>query len=63
VLLLTKALLPHFIKIRKGHFVTVTSLMGNLVLHRSVIVEQNMLIWLFFDVFRMEHQKTISMSP
>lgn len=55
---LTKALLPHFIKNRKGHFVTVTSLMGKFGSpYRSGYCGAKHALHGFFDVLRMEHQK------
>ena len=55
---LTKALLPHFIKNNKGHFVTVTSLMGKFGSpYRSGYCGAKHALHGFFDVLRMEHQK------
>jgi short-subunit dehydrogenase len=55
---LTKALLPHFINNRKGHFVTVTSLMGKFGSpYRSGYCGAKHALHGFFDVLRMEHQK------
>lgn len=55
---LTKALLPHFVKNRKGHFVTITSLMGKFGSpHRSGYCGAKQALHSFFDVLRMEHQK------
>lgn len=55
---LTKALLPHFIKNRKGHFVTITSLMGKFGSpYRSGYCGVKHALHGFFDVLRMEHQK------
>ena len=55
---LTKALLPHFIKNKKGHFVTVTSLMGKFGSpYRSKYCGAKHALHGFFDVLRMEHQK------
>jgi short-subunit dehydrogenase len=55
---LTKALLPHFIKNQKGHFVTVTSLMGKFGSpYRSGYCGAKHALHGFFDVLRMEHQK------
>lgn len=55
---LTKALLPHFIKQRKGHFVTVTSLMGKFGSpYRSGYCGAKHALHGFFDVLRMEHEK------
>ena len=55
---LTKALLPHFIKSREGHFVTITSLMGKFGSpYRSGYCGAKHALHGFFDVLRMEHQK------
>ena len=55
---LTKALVPHFIKNKKGHFVTVTSLMGKFGSpYRSGYCGAKHALHGFFDVLRMEHQK------
>ena len=55
---LTKALLPHFIKSNKGHFVTITSLMGKFGSpYRSGYCGAKHALHGFFDVLRMEHQK------
>lgn len=55
---LTKALLPHFITNRKGHFVTVTSLMGKFGSpYRSGYCGAKHALHGFFDVLRMEHEK------
>lgn len=55
---LTKALLPHFIKNKKGHFVTITSLMGKFGSpYRSGYCGVKHALHGFFDVLRMEHQK------
>lgn len=55
---LTKALLPYFIKRKKGHFVTVTSLMGKFGSpYRSGYCGAKHALHGFFDVLRMEHQK------
>ena len=55
---LTKSLLPHFIKNKKGHFVTVTSLMGKFGSpYRSGYCGAKHALHGFFDVLRMEHQK------
>lgn len=55
---LTKALLPHFIKNQKGHFVTITSLMGKFGSpYRSGYCGAKHALHGFFDVLRMEHQK------
>jgi hypothetical protein len=59
--LLLQGVVP-FISNRKGHFVTVqfNGKFGSP--YRSGCVGQNMPYMAFFDVLRMEHQKTISMS-
>jgi len=55
---LTKALLPHFIKNRSGHFVTITSLMGKFGSpYRSGYCGAKHALHGFFDVLRMEHYK------
>ncbi|TDE02535.1 SDR family oxidoreductase [Flavobacterium sandaracinum] len=55
---LTKALLPHFIKNKKGYFVTVTSLMGKFGSpYRSGYCGAKHALHGFFDVLRMEHQR------
>ena len=55
---LTKALLPYFIKQGKGHFVTVTSLMGKFGSpFRSGYCGAKHALHGFFDVLRMEHEK------
>lgn len=55
---MTKALLPHFIGNRKGHFVTVTSLMGKFGSpYRSGYCGAKHALHGFFDVLRMEHEK------
>ncbi len=55
---LTKALLPHFIAKKKGHFVTVTSLMGKFGSpFRSGYCGAKHALHGFFDVLRMEHEK------
>ena len=55
---ITKALLPHFISNRKGHFVTITSLMGKFGSpYRSGYCGAKHALHGFFDVLRMEHQK------
>jgi short-subunit dehydrogenase len=55
---LTKALLPHFIKNNKGHFVTITSLMGKFGSpYRSGYCGAKHALHGFFDVLRMEHQR------
>lgn len=55
---ITKALLPHFISTRKGHYVTITSLMGKFGSpYRSGYCGAKHALHGFFDVLRMEHQK------
>lgn len=55
---ITKALLPHFIKKRSGHFVTITSLMGKFGSpYRSGYCGAKHALHGFFDVLRMEHYK------
>lgn len=55
---LTKALLPHFIKNKSGHFVTITSLMGKFGSpFRSGYCGAKHALHGFFDVLRMEHYK------
>lgn len=55
---LTKAILPHFIANQKGHFVTVTSLMGKFGSpYRSGYCGAKHALHGFFDVLRMEHEK------
>ena len=55
---LSKALLPHFIARKKGHFVTVTSLMGKFGSpYRSGYCGAKHALHGFFDVLRMEHEK------
>ncbi len=55
---LTKAILPHFIKNKSGHFVTITSLMGKFGSpYRSGYCGAKHALHGFFDVLRMEHQK------
>ena len=55
---LSKALLPHFIDRRAGHFVTVTSLMGRFGSpYRSGYCGAKHALHGFFDVMRMEHEK------
>ncbi|MBT8298372.1 MAG: SDR family oxidoreductase [Maribacter sp.] len=55
---LTKALLPYFIENKKGHFVTVTSLMGKFGSpYRSGYCGAKHALHGFFDVLRMEHEK------
>ncbi|MFK5973417.1 MAG: SDR family oxidoreductase [Flavobacteriaceae bacterium] len=55
---LTKAILPHFLAQKKGHFVTVSSLMGKFGSpYRSGYCGAKHALNGFFDVLRMEHQK------
>ncbi len=55
---LSKAILPHFIRNRSGHFVTVTSLMGKFGSpYRSGYCGAKHALHGFFDVMRMEHEK------
>jgi dehydrogenase/reductase SDR family protein 7 len=55
---LTKALLPHFVSRRQGHFVTVTSLMGIFGSPlRSGYCAAKHALHGFFDVLRQEHEK------
>ncbi|HEY4617525.1 MAG TPA: SDR family oxidoreductase [Flavobacterium sp.] len=55
---LSKALLPHFIQNQKGHFVTISSLMGKFGSpYRSGYCGAKHALHGFFDVLRMEHQK------
>ncbi len=55
---LTKAILPHFITRQRGHFVTVTSLMGIFGSpYRSGYCAAKHALHGFFDVLRMEHQE------
>ncbi len=55
---LSKALLPHFIENRSGHFVTITSLMGKFGSpFRSGYCGAKHALHGFFDVLRMEHEK------
>ncbi len=57
-LALTKAILPHFISNKNGHFVTVTSLMGKFGgPHRSGYCGAKHALHGFFDVLRQEHEK------
>lgn len=57
---LSKALLPHFIKNQKGHFVKITSLMGKFGSpYRSGYCGAKHALHGFFDVLRMEHQKDV----
>ncbi len=55
---LSKALLPHFISIQSGHFVTVTSLMGKFSTpYRSAYCGAKHALHGFFDALRLEHDK------
>lgn len=55
---LTKALLPHFVAQKSGHFATVTSLMGRFGSpYRSGYCGAKHALHGFFDVLRMEHEK------
>lgn len=55
---LSKALLPHFIKNKNGHFVVVTSLMGKFSSpYRSGYCGAKHALHGFFDALRLEHQK------
>ncbi len=55
---LTKAILPHFVSQKNGHFVTVTSLMGKFGSpYRSGYCGAKHALHGFFDVLRMEHEK------
>ncbi|MFD2098771.1 SDR family oxidoreductase [Flagellimonas iocasae] len=55
---LSKAILPHFIANKSGHFVTVTSLMGKFGSpYRSGYCGAKHALHGFFDVLRMEHEK------
>ncbi|WP_297764267.1 SDR family oxidoreductase [uncultured Muriicola sp.] len=55
---LSKAVLPHFIAQQKGHFVTITSLMGRFGSpFRSGYCGAKHGLHGFFDVLRMEHEK------
>lgn len=55
---LTKAILPFFVSRKKGHFVTVTSLMGKFGSpYRSGYCGAKHALHGFFDVLRMEHEK------
>ena len=55
---LSKALLPYFIKQKKGHFAVVTSVMGKFGSpFRSGYCGAKHALHGFFDVLRMEHQK------
>lgn len=55
---LSKALLPHFIVQKSGHFVTVTSLMGKFSSpYRSAYCGAKHALHGFFDALRLEHDK------
>jgi len=55
---LTKAILPHFIEQQKGHYVTVSSLMGKFSSpYRSGYCGAKHALHGFFDALRMEHEK------
>jgi short-subunit dehydrogenase len=55
---LAKAILPHFIQNKNGHFAVVTSLMGKFGSpYRSGYCGAKHALHGFFDVMRMEHQK------
>ena len=55
---LSKALLPYFIQNQKGHFVTITSLMGKFGSpYRSGYCGAKHALHGFFDVLRMEHER------
>lgn len=55
---LSKAVLPFFLKQKKGHFVTVSSLMGKFGSpYRSGYCAAKHALHGFFDVLRMEHEK------
>lgn len=55
---LSKALLPHFITKKSGHYVTVTSLMGKFGSpYRSGYCGAKHALHGFFDVMRMEHEQ------
>ena len=55
---LTKAVLPHFVQHKRGHFVTITSLMGKFGSpFRSGYCGAKHALHGFFDVLRMEHEK------
>jgi len=58
IVALTKALLPHFVQNKSGHFVAVTSLMGKFGSpYRSGYCGAKHAVHGFYDVLRMEHQK------
>ena len=55
---LTKALLPHFVERKRGHYVTVTSLMGKFSSpYRSGYCAAKHALHGFFDALRLEHDK------
>jgi len=55
---LTKAILPHFVKNKYGHFTVVSSLMGKFGSpYRSGYCGAKHALHGFFDVLRMEHEK------
>ncbi|GAB4163026.1 MAG: SDR family NAD(P)-dependent oxidoreductase [Winogradskyella sp.] len=55
---LSKAVLPHFISLKNGHFVTVTSLMGKFSSpYRSAYCGAKHALHGFFDALRLEHDK------
>lgn len=55
---LSKAVLPHFVAQKSGHFVTVTSLMGKFSSqYRSAYCGAKHALHGFFDALRLEHQK------
>ena len=55
---LSKAVLPHFISQKNGHFVTVTSLMGKFSSpYRSAYCGAKHALHGFFDALRLEHDK------
>lgn len=58
VVALTKALLPHFVQNKSGHFVAVTSLMGKFGSpYRSGYCGAKHAVHGFYDAMRMEHQR------
>jgi short-subunit dehydrogenase len=55
---LSKAILPHFIQNKKGHFVVVTSLMGKFSSpYRSAYCGAKHALHGFFNALRLEHEK------
>lgn len=55
---LTKSLLPHFIETKKGHVVTISSLMGKFAgPQRSGYCGSKHALHGFFDALRLEHEK------